>query len=180
MTSTENIEKLAKQVKEQMEKSFQDLISQKYAEKSDFAPWMRSLLGEIKDRIIKVASVSFGKPLSEKKKTLVREIDEAIDLDIIERMFIHDAIGPENLGGLVKTIFYYIDSLGTPHRSASVKEKMDKLLSMCQDEGVEDGTVASSLIMFSNSCLDDLEQDYDYFVKMMREKGRVPTKARDE
>ena len=151
MSSVEiNIEKISLQIKEQMKKSFFDLIDQIVNSDTPDYDWIKRLYIEIRDRLSK-----YFKKDSKKLK----QLEEDFDIDFFYQLIINDVFDLNSMLNLIENTFFWIKNLQAPIRDKSTEESKIKILKS------EPQKMISTFLKEVHICIDNIDQDIENFEK---------------
>ena len=138
--------KIEIQIKEQMRKSFFDLIdSSVNSEKPDYE-WITNLYNEIRDRL--------SKYLKKDGKTF-KQIQEDFDIELFKQMIVMDVFDLNSMLKLVNNTFNWIFKLQAPVRDEETKISKNKVLTS------EPNKMISTFIKEAHICLDNIDEDME-------------------
>jgi len=148
--NTESIEKISLQIKEQMRKSFFDLIDQTVnSDKPDY-DWIKRLYIEIRDRL--------SRYLKKESKNF-KKIQEDFDIDFFYQLITNDVFDFNSMLSLIENTFYWIKTLQAPVRDKSTEDSKNKILKS------EPQKMISTFLKEVHVCLDNLDEDMENFIK---------------
>lgn len=136
--------KIEIQIKEQMKKSFFDLIDTTVnSEKPDFQ-WITNLYIEIRDRL--------SKYLKKEGKTF-KQLQDDFDIELFKQMIEMDVFDLTSMLKLVNNTFDWIFRLQAPFRDEETQNSKNKVLSS------EPNKMISTFIKEVHICLDNIDED---------------------
>jgi len=151
--SNENVERMEKQIREQMNKAFFDLIDEKVnSEKPDYE-WITKLYQEIRDRLCGF--------LNKDSKTR-KKIMEEFDVDLFNQMITNDVFDQESLLKLVNNTFYWIEKLQAPVRDETTNESKKRVLNSISADPTK---IISNFLKETHTCIDMIEIDFENYMK---------------
>ena len=145
-----NIEKISLQIKEQMRKSFFDLIDQVVNSDTPDYDWIKRLYTEIRDRL--------SKYLKKDSKKL-KKLEEDFDIDFFYQLIINDVFDFNSMIKLIENTFFWIKNLQAPIRDKSTEESKIKILKS------EPQKMISTFLKEVHICIDNIDQDIENFKK---------------
>ena len=144
--NTDNIEK---QIKEQMNKAYFDLIDNTInSDKPDYE-WITRLYIEIKERLCKCVKTD--------SKTY-KLINNEFDVIFFNQLITNDVFDQMSFLNLVYNTFFWIEKLQAPYRDEYTKESKNRVLNS------EPTKYISSFLKEVHSCLDNLEYDLQLYL----------------
>ena len=136
--------KIEIQIKEQMRKSFFDLIDDTVNSKNPDYVWITNLYTEIRDRL--------GKYLNKNGKTY-KNLQENFDIDLFHQMITMNVFDMNSMLKLVNNTFEWILRLQAPIRDIETEIVKNKILNS------EPSKMISTFIKEVNICLDNMDDD---------------------
>ena len=151
--SNENVERMEKQIREQMNIAFFDLIDEKVnSEKPDYE-WITKLYQEIRDRLC-----GFLKKDSKTRKKIMEEFD----VELFNQMITNDVFDQESLLKLVNNTFSWIEKLQAPSRDETTNESKKKVLNSISADPTK---IISNFLKETHTCIDTIEIDFENYMK---------------
>ncbi len=148
--NSESIEKISLQIKEQMRKSFFDLIDQTVNSNKPDYDWIKRLYIEIRDRLSKYLK---------KDSKNYKKIQEDFDIDFFYQLITNDVFDFNSMISLIENTFYWIKTLQAPVRDQSTEDSKNKILKS------EPQKMISTFLKEVHICLDNLDEDMENFIK---------------
>ena len=138
--------KIQIQIKEQMRKSFFDLIDTTVnSDKPDY-DWITNLYTEIRDRL--------GKYLKNNGKTF-KQLQEDFDIELFKQMIVMDVFDLNSMLKLVNNTFNWIIKLQAPARDKETEIAKNNVLAS------EPNKMISTFIKEVHICLDNIDEDME-------------------
>ena len=138
--------KIEIQIKEQMRKSFFDLIDTTVnSDKPDY-DWITNLYTEIRDRL--------GKYLKKDGKTF-KQLQEDFDIELFKQMIVMDVFDLNSMLKLVNNTFGWIFKLQAPARDKETENAKSNVLRS------EPNKMISTFIKEVHICLDNIDEDME-------------------
>jgi len=138
--------KIEIQIKEQMRKSFFDLIDTSVnSEKPDYE-WITNLYTEIRDRL--------GKYLKKDGKTF-KKLQDDFDIELFNQMITMDVFDLTSMLKLVNNTFYWILKLEAPARDKETEIAKNNVLES------EPNKMISTFMKEVHICLDNIDEDME-------------------
>ena len=148
-----NIEKISLQIKEQMQKSFFDLIDQIVNSNTPDYDWIKKLYIEIRYRL--------SKYLKKDSKKL-KKLEEDFDIDFFYQLIINDVFDFNSMIKLIENTFFWIKNLQAPIRDKSTEESKIKILNS------EPQKMISTFLKEVHICIDNIDKDIENFEKSVK------------
>jgi hypothetical protein len=150
-----NLQKIEKQIEEQMKKAFFDLIDENVNSKNPDYEWIVQLYSEMIDRLL-----SFVK----KDGKTYLEIKNSFDIELFKQMIENDVFEFESMLKLINTMFYWIEKLQAPIRDNYSKESKQRIFSSKPNK------IISNFLKEVHICIDNIEKDLISFNESLKNK----------
>ena len=153
--STENLEKINRQIKDNFKKAFINLLKEKVASQPPDYDWITRLYTEIHDKLVKLL-----RPTS----SLRKEINEHMDIELFDQMIRNKAFNAEDFYKLICYVFDLIKKLGSPARDYNTCNKRDEVLNIMKNNGTF-ADIVPVFIINANETIDLIYEDIKAFHK---------------
>ena len=162
--STENLEKINRQIKDNFKKAFINLLKEKVASQPPDYDWITRLYTEIHDKLVKLL-----RPTS----SLRKEINEHMDIELFDQMIRNKAFNAEDFYKLICYVFDLIKKLGSPARDYNTCNKRDEVLNIMKNNGTF-ADIVPVFIINANETIDLIYED----IKAFHKNNKVNTKKK--
>jgi len=144
-----NIEKINKQIKEQMEKAWFDLLKEKTNNNPPDYDWLERLYVEIRDKLL---------GLTRKNSNLYNGIMESMDIVLFSQMIRNNAFTGVDTLKLIEYVFETGKNLGSPARDTRVDQYKYEVLGLIKAGGTF-GEVVPLFFKNANKTIDNIYYD---------------------
>jgi hypothetical protein len=157
-----NLEKINKQIKEQMEKAWFDLLKEKTNNNPPDYDWLERLYLEIRDKLLR---------LTRENSNLYNGIMESMDIVLFSQMIKNNAFTGVDTLKLIEYVFEISKNLGSPARDTSVDQYKYEVLGLIKAGGTF-GEVVPLFFKNANKTIDNIYYDLQRLKENMGNKKK--------
>ena len=157
-----NVEKINKQIKEQMEKAWFDLLKEKTNNNPPDYDWLERLYLEIRDKLLR---------LTRENSNLYNGILESMDIVLFSQMIKNNAFTGVDTLKLIEYVFEISKNLGSPARDTSVDQYKYEVLGLIKAGGTF-GEVVPLFFKNANKTIDNIYYDLQRLKENMDNKKK--------
>lgn len=149
------MEGLQKQIRENYERAFFDLLKEKVASDPPDYEWLVRLYTEIRDKLCKL--------LKPNNRTRL-DMEEKLDPDFFNQLIRNKVFDGGSMYGLVWFVFEKCLELGSPGRDEATKKARDEVMMLMKNNGTF-AEIVPLFIKNANTCIDAIYDDINELKK---------------